>query len=399
VTASVSPVSAPTPLPAVDRAFAVLLGLHGLALLVVFPFGPQVTRLWHPGVAGIGALAAAFPLAAVIGGLIARQVPRLPSSPAALGALAFFTTLPSALASDYPMLVAARALAGLAAGLSFVAIHRVLRPGASALLARISPRIVAFGMPLCLLAATALDLRFAFAPILAAQAILLLWTNHPVDLAPGRDSLANPRSSRPSPETAPFALGATGALAFVSSACLTVLSGFLVFNAGHTEWHIPLILLLAALLGLGTPPLVHSLASRVGPAPAYLAALLASSGSLAALHVLRGPATAAVAVGAIALFLVLSPARHLALARLVAPTLRDDALPTHQTHTHLSHHFGSALGAFTAGALISLGPDHRLTGLGTLLLVCVLAHGLALVLGLASVRVRSRPTSPAGVAA
>ncbi len=82
---------------AAERAFALLLGLHGLALMVVFPFGPQATRLWHPGLPGIATLTASFPLAAVLGGLFARRSSLLPSSPRTLAALACLSTLPSAL--------------------------------------------------------------------------------------------------------------------------------------------------------------------------------------------------------------------------------------------------------------------------------------------------------------
>ena len=59
-----------------DTFWAALLGLHGLALLVVFPLGPQETRLWHPGVNGVAALAAAYPLAACLAGLLARRARR-----------------------------------------------------------------------------------------------------------------------------------------------------------------------------------------------------------------------------------------------------------------------------------------------------------------------------------
>ncbi|HSI09481.1 MAG: hypothetical protein ACAH89_13755 [Rariglobus sp.] len=367
-----------------DRAFAALLGLHGLALLVAFPFGPQAARLWHPGINGFAALTSAFPFAVVLSGLLARRAPRLPSSPRTLALIAFASTLPCALSFDYPSLVVARFIAGLATGVSFVAIHRVLSPEAGPFVMRLAPRIVAFGMPVCLLAATVFDWRAAFIPILAGHALIAWLSAH------------SSQFQAPSPplltEAAPSALVATGALAFVSAAYLTVLSGFLVFNAGHTELHIPVVLTLAALLGLAVPPVLKYLRSRFSPAAVFTSALGFSASSLLALLVLRGPQPAVLAVSVTALFLVASSSRHLALAGLVLPRLAPGDVPPHQTHTHLAHHLGSGLGALTAGLLVSITPAHTLQGMMTLLAASLVATGLALATGLFCARPRRLTT-------
>jgi predicted MFS family arabinose efflux permease len=359
-----------------DRAFAVLLGLHGLALMVVFPLGPQESRLWHPGVPGVAALAAAFPLAAVLGGMLARRAPILPISPRTLAAAAFLSTLPSTLSFDYPSLVAARLLAGIATGLSYVAIHRVLPSSASPLVARVSPRLVAFGMPVCLLGSTALDWRFGFLPILLGH--LAVFT-----LTPRASSDASPQPL-PLREPAPWSLLATSALAFVTAAYLTILSGFLVFNAGHTEFHIPLVLLATALLGLLAPPLVGRLRARTGPFVFYLVTLAASVLALCGLLALRAPLPAPIAVGAIALFLVVNSTRHLALAGLVSPGVAPDLSASHQLHTQFAHHLGFGLGALAAGQLILLTPRHTFAGMPALLGASLCATGLALFAGLAA---------------
>jgi hypothetical protein len=113
------------PISPADRFRAFILGLHGLALLVVFPLGPQETRLWHPGVNGVAAVAAAYPLAACLGGLLARRAHSLPARPVALVGLALLGTLPCALSFDHPTLLLARLWAGLLAGISHVAIQRL----------------------------------------------------------------------------------------------------------------------------------------------------------------------------------------------------------------------------------------------------------------------------------
>ena len=359
--------------------------------MVVFPLGPQESRLWHPGVAGVAALAAAFPLATVLGGLLARRASRLPSTPRALAALAFLSTLPGALSFDYASLVAARLLAGLVSGLSYAAIHRVLASSASPLVARVSPRVVAFGMPVCLLGSTALDWRFGFLPVLLGQLAVFA-------LSP-RSSKAPAAPPLPLDEPAPWSLLATTALAFVTASYLTILSGFLVFNAGHTEFHIPVVLLTTALLGLAAPPLVRRARARTGPVAFYLVTLAASVLALFGLLALRSALPAPLAVGAIAVFLVASSTRHLALAGLVSPGVPPGHSAPHQLHTQLAHHLGFGLGALGAGQLVFLTPRHALAGMPALLAASLLATGIALAAGLASVR-SAQPKdmpSPAGM--
>lgn len=373
--------AASAPVSSAAHVWALLLGLHGLALLVVFPLGPQETRLWHPGVVGVAALAAAYPLAACLGGLLARRAPRLPARPAALVALALLGTLPCALSVDHPTLLAARLWAGLLAGVSYAAIQRALPASAAALTPRLAPRVVAFGMPLSLLCAALADWRFAFAPLLAGQIVLLLLASRRADGG------SRPRAIRlPLREPAPLALLATGALAGVSAAYLTVLSGFLVFNAGHTEFHIPAALLLGALLGLAAPPAFAAATRRLSSARAYALALGAASASLVSLLLLRHPLPAAAAIALIACFLAANATRHLALAGLINPSLPRESVPAHQLHTHLAHHLGSGLGALLAGGVVTLAPDHTLSGMPALL-ACGLALGvIALGSGLAARR-------------
>lgn len=377
-----SPTLSPASLSRSEQALAWLLGQHGLALMVVFPLGPQSARLWQPGVAGFAALTCAFPLAAALGGLLARRLPAraLPASPRALALLACAGALPSAFSGGFEQLLVGRALAGLLTGVSFVAIHRLLPPAVFAHVARVAPRVVAFGLPPAILAATALDWRAAFAAV-AGLALAI--------------AVAAPRapSARlvfPSAEAAPAGLLATAALAFVTAAYLTVLSGFLVFNAGHTEWHIPAALLLAALLGLGVPPLLARLRRRLAAAPLFLATLLASSLLASGLLALRAPLPAALALALIAGFLAINAARHLALGGVVNARLATEERPAHQLHTHLAHHLGAGLGAVCAALVVRLDPAAaRLVGMPALLACALLATATAATAGLLPARVVS----------
>lgn len=372
-----------------DRALAMLLGLHGLALMVVFPLGPQEARLWHPGISGVAALAAAFPLAAALGGLVARRISRLPLDPRLLAGLALITTLPCVLATGYTSLLVARVLAGLATGVGYVAIHRALGATAASLVAPIAPRVVAFGMPLCLLGAALFDWRAVFVPIIAGQT----W----IALRP--PTIFKPRHAnrRPLEEAAPGALVATAALASVSGAYLTVLSGFLVYNAGQTEFHIPAGLLLGAVLGFSAATALQKLSTRLAPGGVFTATLAGSALTLVALLALRGPLPGIVAVSLIGCFLAANGARHLALARLFGPRIRPSALPAHYTHSHLAHHLGSGIGALTAGQLVQIIPGIGLTGMPGLLAFGLAATGAALVVGLVTAAQPS--ASPAARAA
>lgn len=378
-----------------------LLGLHGLALMVAFPLGPQQARLWHPGIGGIAALVAAFPLATVFGGLISSRLPILPSAPRTLAALALLATLPAVLSTGYVSFFAARVIAGLAAGATYVAVHRGRLSAAAPSATRLTGRIIAFGMPLCLLCATAFDWRMTLAPVLAGFTVLLVTAPDPVP-----DSVGVPVNSL-APECSPdttrhhgefAALVASAALAFVSGSLLTILSGFLVFNAGHTEWHIPAGLLTGATLGLAVPPAIARLRKHLVPDAVYGVALGSAALVLCGLLILRSPVPAVFAVGTIALFLAANSARHIALAGLVTPGLNESRLSGYQTKTHLAHHFGSGLGALNAAVFIHATPHHTLEGLPALIASGLAATALAYAAGLTSAQPNAWPAACAAAA-
>lgn len=375
-----------------NRACAFLLGLHGLALVVVFPLGPQQTRLWHPGVAGIAALVAAYPLAAVIGGLFARRLKPAPTGVRSLAVLTALSLLLAVLSKDYPTFFAARLLGGFIAGFGLVALHRLMPAAVMPAASRVAARIIAFGLPLCVLAATLMDWRSAFVPLLAGAVALVVAVPTPAN---DNESDAVPPASA---EAAPAAIVATGALAFVSGAYLTILSGFLVRNAGHSELHITAALLTGAGLGLIIPFAVSALRRRLTPVASFGVVLAISALSLASLLTLRAAVPAALAVALLGCFLAINGARHLALAGLVLPRLSEDQLPAHQTHTHLAHHAGSGLGALAAGWLIHTAPEGGLIGMGSLLGCTLGAITLAWTAGLALTQTTASPAARAASA-
>jgi hypothetical protein len=352
------------------RCLEWLIGLHGLALVVVFPLGPQQVRLWHPGVLGIALLVAVYPLAVVIGGALARRQPVLPTSVRVLAVLAGLGFLPAVFSVDHLTFLAARVVGGLIAGVSLVALQRELPAAAIPAANRLATRLTAFGLPVCVVAATVTDWRAPFW-LLLAGAGWLAW------FAPSRVEPATQRPFISRTEAAPNAMIATGALAFVSGSYLTVLSGFLVLNAGQSEYHITAALLVGAGLGLVVPSGVRALRRRLSPRHTLTAILIGSGLSLTALLALRTPLPAGLAVGLIGCFLAVNAARHVALAEMVFPRLSSEHLPAHQIHFHLAHHGGSALGALAAGWLAHSVPGGGLTGMGSLLICGLAATALA----------------------
>jgi hypothetical protein len=374
-----------------DRALAWTLGLHGLAMMIAFPLGPQQARLWHPGVAGIAASVAAFPIAAVIAGLIARRVVRLPAEPRTLAILAVAGLFTSVFSAGYASFFATRIVEGAIAGVSVAALYRVLPIPATPVAAKIAGRIIAFGMPVCILTATAFDWRAVCVPICAGFAMIALRTTFV-------DQSASTPLVRSLQEAAPAALVATSALAFVSSSYLTVLSGFLVFNAEHTEFHITGGLLTGALLSLAVPPLMNRANARLTPRTVFAGALFASLLTLVCLLALRGPLPAAVAFAFLGCFLAVNAIRHGALARLVLPRLRPEQLPAHHTHTYLAHCLGCGLGALCAGIVIHVRPIGGLYGMETLLACAIAATMLAFVAGLTAAQATASPAASAASA-
>jgi len=373
-----------------DRSVAWLIGLHGLALMVAFPLGPQQSRLWHPGVSGVGALVAAFPVAAVIGGLVARRASRLLMDTRAHALVAVGGMLAAILSTNYPSFFAARALAGLIAGISVTALHRSFADGGvTPVMTKFAGRVIAFGMPVCVLTATLLDLRAASLPICMGFAWVACRSPRIGDLA-APESLAHIVA-----EGAPAALVATSALAFVSSAYLTVLSGFLVYNAGHTELHIPLALLIGAGLSLAVPQALGRLKQHLAPGAIFAGALATAALSLLSLLALRSALPAALAVGLIGCFIAINTARHLGLSGLVLPRLRTEETPAHQAHTYIAHCLGSGLGAMFAGTVIYLIPGGKLGGMQVMLAGGLAATALGLVAGLAAAQPTASPAARA----
>jgi len=369
-----------------DRALAWVLGLHGLAMMIAFPLGPQQARLWHPGLPGIGALVAAFPIAAVIAGLFARRLPRLPSEPRTLAFMAVAGLLTSIFSTGYFSFFAARILGGFTAGASAVALYRMLPAQAIPDATKVAGRIIAFGMPVCLLVATVFDWRAVCIPICAGFVIIALRAARPAEFP-------SPTPARSLEEAAPGALIATSALAFVSSSYLTVLSGFLVGNAGHTEFHIPGGLLTGALLSLAVPSLMNFVNARLAARTVFAGALAASLLTLVCLLTLRGPLPAALVFGFIGCFLAANAMRHMALARLILPRLRADQVPAHQTHAYIAHCLGCGLGALCAGRVIHVRPMGGLHGMETLLGCALVATSLALVAGFAVAQTTASPAA------
>lgn len=348
-------------------SLALLTGLHGLLFATIFPLGPQVARVWRPGVLGFAALTCALPLAAAAAGLVARRSHLLPVRPRTLALLCAAAALPGALARVYDDLLVARLLGGVVIGVSLAAVQRLLpvspQPGA----ARLIPRVTTFGLPLGILAATALDWRAASGLVVVAALALAFFS-------PAEASPAEHPGLR---EGAPAGLAAAAALSFVSAAYLTVVSGFLVFNAGHTEWHIVAVLTLAAALSFAVPPSLR-LARRVLRAPVeYELTLVVAALSLLSLFAISRPCPAWIAVPLIALFLNANAARHVTLAGLVAPRVEPALLAAHQAHVQLAFYLGAGLGCVCAGLLVHIEPGRGLVGMGGLAVCGLAATALA----------------------
>lgn len=373
------------------RAQAWLLGLHGIVFMAVFPMGPQQSRLWHPGLPGIGALVAAFPVAAMIGGLVARRLPRLPAQPRILGLLAAAGLLPVVFSTDYPTFFLSRVIAGLSAGVGVVAVYRALPADRFSSVSGFAARVIVCGMPPCLFAATLMDWRAAFAPVCVAFVLVAIG--------------ASPRTSSavisPRPrltEAAPASLAATAALAFVSASYLTVLSGFLVGNAGHTELHIPCGLLVGGLLSFAIPSVMTFVNRRWAARKAYAVFLAASIASLSGLLLMQNRLHVAAALSLIGLFLAINTTRHLSLGGLVRPLLREEDVPAHHTHTYLSHCLGSGLGALFAGHVIHPAGNGSVAGMKSLYAAGVAATVLALAAGWFAAHPNAAPAARAAFA-
>jgi predicted MFS family arabinose efflux permease len=251
---------------------------HLLDFVIMMPLGPQFKTDLHLSDQWFGFLVSAYAFSAALAGLLAAWfIDRFDRKTALLGLYAGFTvgTLCCALAPNYPLLLAARALTGAFGGVVAACILAIVGdafPGArrgramGAIMSAFSVASIV-GVPAGLYLANLVDWRAPFVALAGLSAVVFVLVF--LVLPPMRGHLVRGRTAahlwsvflEPSHLRAYLLM-----IALVLSTFMIVpyLASYLVANTGRTNEELPYVYLCAGLTTLVTMSLVGWLSDRFG---------------------------------------------------------------------------------------------------------------------------------------
>jgi predicted MFS family arabinose efflux permease len=371
---------------------------HIVDFMIMMPLGPQFMRLFGLVPQQFGFLVSAYTFAAAASGFVAAfRIDRYGRKRALLTMYAGFVvaTALCGLAPTYPLLLAARALAGLFGGVVGALVITIVadvvpyarRARGTALVASAFSLAAVLGVPLGLWFANRLSWR---APFLALAVVSIAVGALAWRLLPPLDAHVE-RSVRRSPLAQLRAVfGAANhlrAFAFMIALMLSVftvvpfIAPYNVSNVGVAESDLPIIYFAGGLTTLFTAQVIGALADRYGKRRVFIALAFASLVPLFTLtHLPRVPF--AVAVGVAVMFFVLVPGRFgPAMALLtgsVEPRLRGSFMSFNASVQQL----GSATAALVGGLIVGRAADGTLTHYGWAGFVAMAATLIAIALSL-----------------
>lgn len=375
--------------------------------MIVMPLGPQLLADLGIDARRFSWAVSAYTLAAGLAGLLAAPwLDRVPRKTAyvvfAIGLLA--GTMACGLATNYPLLLAARCVTGtfggLLGGLSLAIVADVFPPdrrgrATSTLMLAFAVASVA-GMPLGIALGTRLGWQMPFFALtalglplvgLAAWALPTLaghWDGsqrHP--LARLVDTLMVPVHRRAFALIALLMVGAFAVIPFIGTS--------FVANAGVTEDQLPIVFVAGGLLTLVSTPVVGRLIDRSGALPVFRGVVPLSAAMILVLTHL--PVVGIVGAAPVAAVLMATNAARMVTAMaLITSSIEPRQRGGFMSLNSSVQHVASGLGAIVGGAIIEGGAGEPLRHFGT---VGILAAGVTVAsLSLASGIRPAEPTAP-----
>lgn len=375
--------------------------------MIVMPLGPQLLADLGIDARRFSWAVSAYTLAAGLAGLLAAPwLDRVPRKTAyvvfAIGLLA--GTMACGLATNYPLLLAARcvtgAFGGLLGGLSLAIVADVFPPdrrgrATSTLMLAFTVASVA-GMPLGIALGTRLGWQMPFFALtalglplvgLAAWALPPLaghWDGsqrHP--LARLVDTLMVPVHRRAFALIALLMVGAFAVIPFIGTS--------FVANVGVTEDQLPIVFVAGGLLTLVSTPVVGRLIDRSGALPVFRGVVPLSAAMILVLTHL--PVVGIVGAAPVAAVLMATNAARMVTAMaLITSSIEPRQRGGFMSLNSSVQHVASGLGAIVGGAIIEGGAGEPLRHFGT---VGILAAGVTVAsLSLASGIRPAEPTAP-----
>jgi predicted MFS family arabinose efflux permease len=303
--------------PKSERTLLLLLAAiqftTNLDFLIILPLGPQYMRLMHLTPAQFNLIVAAYAIAAGISGVVAGFcLDRFDRKNALLGLFLGFAagTLLCALASSYPLLVAARALAGAFGGVTGAVILAIVgdvipehrRGKAMGLVMSAFSVASIFGVPLGLVLATDFSWHVPFYAIAGLCVPILLAVSRCVPALRGH--LGPVREQHPWARMLAVLAEPNHRMAFVFMAALAAaaftifptMAPYMVQNVGLTEKQLPFIYLTGGLCTFFSMNLIGRWADRSGKLYVFTLMSLSATIPITALtHLARVPLLGALA--------------------------------------------------------------------------------------------------------
>jgi len=359
--------------------------------LIVMPLGPQYMRVFGISPGQFGLIVSSYAISAGISGFLAGLfLDRFDRRPALLFLYLGFAigTLFCALAPTYPLLVAARVVAGAFGGLSGALILAVIgdvipeaRRGAAMGLVMSSFSVASIcGVPLGLLLASHLNWHVPFYGLAGMSA--LVWVTSARVMPALRGHLQHGRGEHPVRRLLAVLSHRDHQMAFLFMAVLTC-AGFLVFpylsnymvaNVGLTEKQLPLIYLCGGACTIFSLNWVGRWADRAGkPRVFALMSLSATIPILALTNLPRVPLL--LAIGTSTLLMICMSGRMVPAMAMMTGSIEARYRGGFMSINSSVQQFSSGIAAYISGVMIGQSADGTLTHfnlVGILSVACAL---------------------------
>lgn len=360
--------------------------------LIILPLGPQYLRLFGITPAQFGVIVSAYAISAGISGIAAGIfLDRFDRKAALLALYLGFAigTLCCALAPSYPLLVAARVVAGAFGGVAGALILAIIgdvvpegRRGAAMglVMTSFSVALIA-GVPLGLLLASRLDWHVPFYALAALSLFILVaagWA-----LPPIRQHLGQARSQHPFRRLLGVLAHTDHQMAFLFMALLTFtgfvifpnMANYMVWNVGLTEAELPLIYLAGGVCTVFSLNWIGTWADRAGKLRVFtLVSLSATIPILALTNLPRVPLMTA--LGTSTLLMICMSGRMVPAMAMMTASIESRYRGGFMSINSSVQQFASGVAAYFSGQILGQTPKAELTHfpvIGAVSVVCALS--------------------------
>ena len=360
--------------------------------IIIMPLGPQYMRLFSITPAQFGLIVASYAISAGIAGISAGFfLDRFDRKKAVLTLYSGFMlgTLFCGLAQTYPLLVAARALAGAFGGVTGALILAIVgdvvpehRRGAAMGLVMSAFSVANIcGVPLGLVLASHLSWHVPFY-VLAALSLVVL-TVLAVVMPPLRSHLAHLRDEPPTTRMLAILSGASHQKAFMFMGLLTF-TGFVMFpylpnyfvaNVGLTEKDLPWIYVCGGFCTMFSMNIIGRWADRSGKRRVFTYMSLAATVPILLVANLP-PAPVAVAVAVSTLLMICMSGRFVPAMAMMTASIEARHRGGFMSVNSSVQQLAAGIAAWVSGMILGQGANGRVTHFsvtGTLSVACALS--------------------------